>query len=99
MRELITNEAAAWREVARRLSQRHRYASGLCAQLRRLTRDERVDELTLSAMEDRLDAHMDTMRSTDAYDWTGYYAPCGERGPRIIAALLLALESEDEASA
>ena len=84
------NEPEAWREIARRIAEGEWNKAGLCAELCDLCVENRISCFMACDMEDRINSHLDTRLGCWAY----------ERGTepeaRILAALWLALEVEEE---
>lgn len=90
----FSDEPSAWREVARRFSEPGKW-DGLCAESK--TMIVSMSEGDYSAMQDRLWSH----RRADAEYPDVYSVPMwtfarGDRDVRVLAALFLALEAEDE---
>lgn len=95
-------EPEAWREVARRGAEFGFEDSGLCWQVTRLLCEEEIDALTEALMHKRAARHAVMSPDRDAVYWAWpdcqyfAYPPGTETGGRILAALWLALEAEDE---
>ena len=84
-------EPEAWQEIARRIAEGEWNKAGLCAELCDLCVENRISSwFVMRDMEDRINSHLDTRLGCWAY----------ERGTepeaRILAALWLALEAEEE---
>jgi len=85
-------EAEAWREIARRIAEREQMRFGLCDQAWLLYETGRQISLgTYWAMYDRVRHNMKPFR-------TYAYPPGTHREERILAAIWLALEAEEEES-
>lgn len=95
------SEPEAWREIARRIDERETpMRNGLCFEVYALY--EAVGDSTFDCMIARVDAHA----ALSPFAWrAGFgdgafaFKPGTERRSRILAALFLALESEDDANA
>ncbi len=90
----VRAEARAWREIAEKIDG-PLSVSGLCSALadEYWTSEEGFD---YEAARDRLNRH----RADHRRDWSGTFVyPPHVRGPRVLAALWLALEAESEAHA
>ena len=83
------NEPEAWREIARRISERGCVRYGLCAEANCLWTSERISLYTVIDMERRIAQHV----LPHEYKWA--YEPGTELEARILAALWLALEAEE----
>lgn len=82
-------EAQAWRKIAERLSDPNYYFTGLCYEINNLW----VPFKVWASMVQRISNH----RSD--YTWRSYVYPAAEfREARILAALWMAHESEEEGS-
>ena len=84
------NEPEAWREIARRISERGCVRYGLCAEADCLWDSERISIHTALDMERRIQQHV--LPHEDK--WA--YKPGTEPEARILAALWLALEAEED---
>ena len=84
------NEPEAWHEVARRIAEGEWNKMGLCAELCDLCDKTLISWFMLCDMEDRVYSHLDACGS----NWA--YKPGTEPEARILAALWLALEAEEE---
>ncbi len=101
-------EARAWREVARRIGERGCVGVGLCREITELDRDGTVvSDQVLGSMRDRVSDHLEAMHGSRGgclvlfIDVIESGAPSSDRthfAPRVLAALFLALECEDEAT-
>jgi hypothetical protein len=84
-------ESEAWREIARRIAEGEWNKAGLCAELCYLCVENLISGFMMCDMEDRINWHLDTRLGCWAYK------PGEEPEARILAALWLALEAEEEA--
>lgn len=114
-RDQLLYEAGEWRRIAARIGNGQWNRHGLCREIEesRWPRwpssdaGPRISRALYHRMNDRINDHMGTMRADnpggmagfDGLPGSAYFAPTGDAGPRVIAALLLAEECEDEASA
>lgn len=92
----MLTEAQAWRKIARRIVERKWRTRGLCFEAYRLYNGEvgGISGATYIRMTDRIDenlrVHPDTTEDGHAYP------PGEEPEARVLAALWLALEAEEE---
>ena len=92
----ITKESAAWRAVAVRLDDRSRYQEGICMTLGGMFQlDEVIDDAMRVAMSARLFSLRD-FALEEAQGHADFIAPCGDTGPRILAALLMARMAKED---
>lgn len=97
-------EPEAWREIARRIAEDEWAYNGLCYEINQLWvwQDDEASLITLdmvNAMHRRVWRHKQlTEETTVMQNADGDYAfPRGEADVRVLAALFLALEAEEEA--
>lgn len=83
-------EPEAWREIARRIVRRTWNKMGLCAELYDLCAERLISCFKMCDMEDRIKHHLRMHNSHWAYE------AGTEPEARILAALWLALEAEEE---
>lgn len=81
-------EPEAWREIARRIAEGEWGEIGLCSEVVALNSDLRICPSTAVAMRSRIRSHLNIER------WA--YRHGTESEARILAALWLALEAEEE---
>lgn len=82
-------EPKAWREIARRIAEGEWNNCGLCAEIGDLCDEGRVHCWALCDMKDRIKQHLGAY-----HPWA--YEPGTELEARILAALWLALEAEED---
>ena len=85
-------EPEAWQEIAQRIAGREWRKLGICAELYDLCDEGLISWFMMCDMEDRVESHLDTRLRGWAYE------PGTEPEARILAALWLALEAEEEAA-
>lgn len=83
-------EPEAWQEIAQRIAGREWRKLGLCAELYDLCDEELISDFTMCHMEDRVESYLNRRLSCWAYE------PGTEPEARILAALWLALEAEED---
>jgi hypothetical protein len=86
------NEPEAWREIARRIAEKGCVRYGLCAEADSLWHSARISIYTVLDMEERIGEHV------FGYEGNWAYKPGTEPEARILAALWLALEAEEDAA-
>ena len=87
-------EPEAWREIARRIAEGEWNNRGLCAEISDLCDEGRLSLVIEWDMEDRIKRHLDARKNGWPHNWA---YECGtEPEARILAALWLALEAEEE---
>ncbi len=98
----MLSETEAWREIAERVAASGLHGAGLCFAIHRLFDTNRITIPVYRQMQSRVQVHADA--SEHRYQvgpYAGWFAyrPGRERAPRILAALWLACEAEDDGGA
>ncbi len=98
-REALLSEAEAWRGVARRIGEGGTGKRGLCSEVDRMSIDGEIGRDVYFAMCNRVEAYNQPYEKERCYLGFGgpYFYPPGEDwDARLLCALWLACEAEDE---
>ena len=87
-------EPEAWQEIARRIAEGEWVGCGLCAEIEVLHDQRRISLYMVLDMEERVESHL--YFKLWAYEQMYAYEPGEEEEARILAALWLALEAEED---
>lgn len=93
-------ESKAWRRIASEVAERG-LPFGLCYEMTKLGERHVICPVLEGDMSERVQSHLETMAWVEDHDYYDWDAPSwgwdpGDAGPRVLAALFLALEAEDE---